>query len=245
MQDPVADVLAQRAALDRGAVPAVVLSIVLHGSMTGIAILVAMKHTPPMQRAAVKIQFATSRMTSPVVQPAKTPAKPQPKPAAPRIEAPKPEPAKPVTATTPPEKNTVPLSPFGRSTKKGSENPAPPKPTPAAAQPATDSAAPAIAVGAAGVTGLEGGDFPYTLYIERMTTLIGGRWFRPQSTNATTVVYFVIERDGRIRDAKVETTSGNSTFDRAALRAVLEASPLPPLPYGYNGTFLGVHLTFR
>ena len=41
------------------------------------------------------------------------------------------------------------------------------------------------------------------------------------------------------------STSGNGTFDRAALRAVMEASPLPPLPFAYNGTFLGVHLTFK
>jgi TonB family protein len=96
------------------------------------------------------------------------------------------------------------------------------------------------------VTALEGGDFPYTLYIERLKTLIGGHWFRPQiSGGGKTTVYFVIERDGSIRDAKTESESGNGTFDRAALRAVLESSPLPPLPFGYNGTYLGVHLTFR
>ncbi|PYQ53934.1 MAG: hypothetical protein DMF59_00450 [Acidobacteria bacterium] len=48
-----------------------------------------------------------------------------------------------------------------------------------------------------------------------------------------------------IRDAKVEDVSGNGLYDRAALRAVLEASPLPPLPFGYSGTYLGVHLKFR
>jgi TonB family protein len=58
-------------------------------------------------------------------------------------------------------------------------------------------------------------------------------------------VYFAIDRDGTIRDAKIETPSGDGTFDRAALRAVLESSPLPPLPFGYAGTYLGVHLTFR
>ena len=86
---------------------------------------------------------------------------------------------------------------------------------------------------------------PYTLYIDRMTTMIGQRWFRPQSGNVTTVVYFVIDRDGTIRDSKTEVSSGNSTFDRGALRAVLETSPLPPLPFGYAGSYLGVHLTFK
>ena len=79
-----------------------------------------------------------------------------------------------------------------------------------------------------------------------MKTLIGQRWLRPQGVSGVTAtVSFVIDRDGTIRDAKNEILSGNGTFDRAALRAVLEASPLPPLPFGYNGTFLGVHLTFR
>src|SRR5205085_3030466 len=94
------------------------------------------------------------------------------------------------------------------------------------------------AVGTAGVTALEGGDCPYTLYIEKMKNLVGARWFRPQITGgAAVVVYFAVDRDGTIRDAKVETSSGSSTFDRAALRAVLETSPLPPLPFGYSGTF--------
>jgi hypothetical protein len=42
-----------------------------------------------------------------------------------------------------------------------------------------------------------------------------------------------------------EIASGSGLYDRAALRAVLESSPLPPLPFGYNGTYLGVHLKFR
>ena len=138
------------------------------------------------------------------------------------------------------------MSPFGRSEKRGSENP--PAPAPRAAAPTTDANAPSIdvPVGGAGVAELEGGDFPYTLYIDRMKTLIGNNWLRPEVRGGiSTMVYFVINRDGTIREAKTEQSSGNGTFDRAALRAVLEASPLPPLPFGYNGTYLGVHLIFK
>jgi TonB family protein len=79
-----------------------------------------------------------------------------------------------------------------------------------------------------------------------MKTLIGLKWYRPQGASAgAATVHFYINRDGRVTDATLETTSGNGTFDRAALRAVVEASPLPPLPFGYNGTNLGVHLTFK
>ena len=102
-----------------------------------------------------------------------------------------------------------------------------------------------ITAGTSGVTGLEGGDFPYTIYIDRMRNLIGTHWFRPQGTTAAATVHFVINRDGSIRDVTLDTSSGNGTFDRAAQRAVVEASPLPPLPFAYSGTYLGVHLTFR
>lgn len=84
------------------------------------------------------------------------------------------------------------------------------------------------------------------MYLERMVSLVGKRWFRPQiSRELTTQIYFVIERDGRIHDAVVRIPSGNGTFDRAALRSIMESSPLPPLPFGYEGTYLGVHLTFH
>jgi TonB family protein len=101
-------------------------------------------------------------------------------------------------------------------------------------------------VGTAGVTGLEGGPFPFTLYLERMIGRISENWLRPATADgARAQVYFVIERNGTIRDAEIRVRSGNSTFDRAALRAVIDSSPLPPLPHGYTGTYLGVHLTFH
>ena len=110
------------------------------------------------------------------------------------------------------------------------------------------SGAPAVDVpiGGSGVTGLEGGDFPYTLYITGMQRRIGTNWIRPPGvTNLTTVIYFRINRDGTITDAKIEQPSGNGTFDRAALSAVRSSTPLNPLPFGYAGNYLGVHLTFR
>jgi TonB family protein len=263
MHDRVADVLAQRTRLDRGAGTAVALSLLLHGAMAATGIYLALRRPDPISAPAINIRFAPSApaavktaagrtRSTPVEKPRTEPVAP-PKPAEPRIEAPKPEVEKPATA--PVEKNTAPTSAFGRSTKKGSDSP--PVPVPKSAAPSTtlDGSASAAAgaasaadvpVGGAGVTGLEGGDFPYTLYIERMKTLIGNRWIRPQvSAGTTTTVYFVINRDGSVRDSKVQSPSGHGTFDRAALRAVLESSPLPPLPYGYTGTYLGVHLTFK
>ena len=235
MHDQVADILAERSALERSAAGGVMLSLFLHGTAAALVVYTATHRPPPKAASLINI-----RLTSPAPAPVPAPASASEK--APRIEPPKPAPIKPAVTPKPVEKNTVPISPFGKSPKKGSESPEPPKPTPPAPQPV----APVVPVGGTGVTGIEG-DFPYTLYIERMRTLVGSHWFRPQgaSTEAGTTIYFFINRDGSIRDAKIETSSGNTTFDRAALRAVLETSPLPPLPFGYSGTYLGVHLSFR
>ncbi|HUR82478.1 MAG TPA: TonB family protein [Thermoanaerobaculia bacterium] len=243
MHDRVADVLTQRAALDRGAGVAVIASIAFHVALGGAAVYSALH-----ARAPEPARFVSIRMM-PAMQAPSAPRRAEARPTLPKLEAPKPviEEPKPVVEKTPPnppEKNTVPLSPFGKSTKKGSEAP-PLQPPTDNRQPPT-STAPEIAIGGSGVTGLEGGDFPYALYIQGMHRKIGSNWFRPQVTGAATVIiYYRILRDGTITDAKVETPSGNSTFDRAALSAVRSASPLNPLPFAYAGNYLGVHLTFR
>jgi TonB family protein len=237
MRDRVAEVLAQRRTLERGAGTGIAFSLLLHAGITGAALWAALHQPPPQPANVLNIRLAPIPATL-------APATSKPaKPAAPRtIQEPQAVIEKP-KADVKPEPKTVPLSPFGKSTKKGSETPAP---APAPAAPVQTATAPNIAIGGTGVTGIEGGDFPYTIYIERMHTLIGQHWLRPQAApGVTTTVYFVIERDGTIRDVRTETPSGNGTFDRGALRAVLEASPLPPLPFGYSGNYLGVRLTFK
>lgn len=239
MEDRVAEVLAQRAAIERGPAAGIVFSILLHGGITALAVYAALHAKPPQMASMLTIRLAP--MTPANAAPAAKPAAPVIHEPVPKVETPK-----PVTASAPPPKNTAPPSAFGKSPKKAGVVPTPP-PAPAAA--ATSTAATTtgdIAPGTSGVTALEGGDFPYTMYIDNMKRLIGTHWFRPQIAGAAaTTLYFAIDRDGTIRDARVETASGNGTFDRAALRAILESSPLPPLPFGYNGTYLGVHLTFK
>jgi TonB family protein len=258
MRDGVADVLAQRATLDRGAGAGIALSVLFHGALIALAIYLATHASPPQAAQMVNIQFAqmpASQAAPSVRKP--TERKPAPKPVeTPKLEDPKPqiEPPKitepkPAAVTAPPkvDKNTVPLSPFGRSTKRGSETPPVAKPAPAPpAVPAGATTTADVPLGGSGVTGLEGGDFPYTLYLQGMHRRIGTKWFRPQVPAGTaTIIYFRILRDGTIDEVRVETSSGNGTFDRAALSAVRSSSPLNPLPFAYNGTYLGVQLTFR
>lgn len=239
MRDRVAEVLAERAALDNGKAAGVALSLLLHGTITGLAVYAALHHPPGQTVNVLTIRLAP--MTP--ANAATAEAAPAP---VPKIQEPKPvvETPKPVPAPAKPERNTAPPSPFGRSTKKAADNVAPPPPQAATTTRIATGVAD-VPIGSAGVTGIEG-DFPYTLYIENMKRLIGTHWFRPQAAPATGVtIYFEIQRDGTIRNAKQETSSSNGAADRAAIRAVLESSPLPPLPFAYNGTFLGVHLTFK
>jgi TonB family protein len=45
-----------------------------------------------------------------------------------------------------------------------------------------------------------------------------------------TVVAIRIERDGRVTIYRIEKSSGNRLFDRAVVKAITDASPLPPPP---------------
>lgn len=254
MRDPVAEVLAERIALARGPGAGLFVSAALHAGLIALLVFTATQSSKPIPASMVQIQFASapSAPAAPVRAARAKPVEATP----PKIVEPKPEPKinEPKPAVEPPkgkpEKNTVPLSPFGQSTKKGSETPAvaPPVPAPPATAPAAGIGATGLEVpiGGSGVTGLEGGDFPYTLYITGMQRRIGTNWFRPQvSAGSAAIIYFRIQRNGTIGEARVEQSSGNATFDRAALSAVRSSNPLNPLPPGYVGNWLGVHLTFR
>ena len=109
--------------------------------------------------------------------------------------------------------------------------------------------------GAAGNTGIglggrPGGtrfdqDFEYAFYQRQMIARVQANWQQiPVRGRATVVIRFTIFRDGAISDAEVETSSGQSLLDRAALRAVVLAEPLPRLPDSYPRDRVGVHLLF-
>jgi TonB family protein len=91
-------------------------------------------------------------------------------------------------------------------------------------------------------------DFPFTYYLRQVHAKVSERWRRPPlvSTEQTaTVVYFEIDREGQIRgDPKIKQSSGNELYDRAALQAVVDAIPFPPLPREFPGQYLKVNFGF-
>lgn len=238
MTDPVADVLAERSHVGSSPLPGYAISLIVH--LLAIASAISLVQSRPAAKERVlNVRLAPVRAAMPA---------PVRKTIAPAIPPLRSEPStSPQAVTKPAPKHAAPTksSVFGKDKRAAVPQPAVPPATPASLEPAAGVFA-TPAVGSAGVSGLEGGNFPYNLYLERMVSLVGKRWFRPQiSRELTTQIYFVIERDGRVHDAVLKIPSGNGTFDRAALRAVMESSPLPPLPFGYEGTYLGVHLTFH
>ncbi|MEA1996238.1 MAG: TonB family protein [Gemmatimonadota bacterium] len=86
-------------------------------------------------------------------------------------------------------------------------------------------------------------EFPY--YLRQMIDKIRRNWRNPYSDEALCTIYFRITRDGRIQGARVEKLSGRSSFDRAALRAVVNSRFFSPLPDDYAESQLTVHLDFK
>jgi len=133
----------------------------------------------------------------------------------------------------------------------------PPGPTPPSASPEPGPApgvggagAPGFGAGSAGEIGaLDAEAFEFAWYRAALTQRLRGVWAKPMVQNLQaplrTTVYFRIQRSGRITDIQLETASGLDVLDRSALRAVYEANPLPPLPYGYQDDTLGVHFYFE
>ncbi|MBI5243677.1 MAG: TonB C-terminal domain-containing protein [Elusimicrobia bacterium] len=135
---------------------------------------------------------------------------------------------------------------------KPAEKPA--APGPSLARPQETPAAPAAAAAGAGAPGAGGGptvspdmpNFPFPWYLTTLRSALWDKWSprMPQLAGECGVV-FTILRDGSVVDLNIESSSGDGGFDYAAISAVREAAPFPPLPPGFNESFLKVHVQFK
>jgi TonB family protein len=92
---------------------------------------------------------------------------------------------------------------------------------------------------------LEGERLESPYYAGIVFAKIKSMWRNPvESASLQATISFKIQKDGEVTDAAIEVSSGNNLYDQAALRAVLTASPMPPLPTHYAGKDLTVHLNF-
>jgi TonB family protein len=156
--------------------------------------------------------------------------------------APEKEPDKPkMSYKAPPEKKQTTKKPEPPKPKQTQETT--PKSTPARSSSGSSESGPTSSVR------VDDKDFRFGYYLEIVKERVSGNWSPPPVTGPSegviTTVYFKIQRDGRVSDVKVEKTSDFDLFDRSALRAVDLSSPLPPLPAGFKGKWLGVHFEFE
>ena len=192
-----------------------------------------------------------TRPTVPLAQRAPEPA-PRPKETTPR-EAPReapqlPEPSLPTpslpsraTAVRPGEKELPPLGggrPSVRGEKTGESRPAPP----------ASLGLPSGSPSGAGALTLDVSDFPYAWYLRQVLQKVSIQWQKQNQVkepDQKPIVWVEIQRDGSIQMPKIDKSSGNALYDQAALRAVLEASPFPPLPDDWSKPSLRVKFRFE
>ncbi|MBI5209170.1 MAG: TonB C-terminal domain-containing protein [Elusimicrobia bacterium] len=89
-------------------------------------------------------------------------------------------------------------------------------------------------------------NFPYPWYISQVRVALWNQWSsRMPSAESLAVVVFSIMPNGGIVDLRIEESSGDPSFDLAALGAARDAGPFPPLPGGYDEPFLKVHVSLK
>lgn len=98
---------------------------------------------------------------------------------------------------------------------------------------------------AAGVT-TDLPNFPYPWYISQVRLMLWQAWQkRMPRLDADGSVAFAIFPNGGVTDLAVESSSGDASFDRAALDSVQSAAPFPPLPSDFREPFLKIHLALK
>jgi TonB family protein len=241
--DPVTKILVDRERTRPRLMPWVLLAITMHAGVAAATYLVGRRAAArPVQLPVVAVKLVRpdppsrrapasgpERRSTPVPQPTKPPATAVPQPTA--------------VPTAPPDEADAPEA--SADAMRSAESAETPAPTPVPAVP--DAGGRGLSVGSSTNGGAAGipSDFHFTYYVERMLALIESRWYKPAAPTGTRArVGFVITKGGRLENIRLEESSGIATFDRAALRALYAANPLPPLPPAYSKQSLTVHLSF-
>ena len=90
----------------------------------------------------------------------------------------------------------------------------------------------------------------YASYLEHIKNKIQNVWVYPEEAIQTgqqgeLLVLFSIDKNGNLVRLKLIRSSGYPLLDKAALQAVRDASPFPPLPKRFNLDVLNIYATFE
>jgi TonB family protein len=88
------------------------------------------------------------------------------------------------------------------------------------------------------------GDFKYNWYLIAVQSKLEKNW-NPSTENhqLKVLVSFTIDKSGMISEPRIVKSSGNSSLDNLALRAVKLSAPFPKLPPGFSGDKLELNCT--
>jgi len=233
MTQPVDRILSQRRqAAETSRAKGAWASLLLHGGCVGILLAAPLfqdETAEPLQIVSVAL---VSAQALGVAEPPPAPKRETPPTPAPAAETPKPRPR-----------------PTKPSATKPSTKPAP-EPAPAADQlvrregSASGSSTGTAALGAR--VGFDNPNFKHSYFVDRLVAMLSSQWQRPSlGGELLALVHFTIHRDGAVSDIRIVESSGYSSYDLAALRAVQQAAPFPPLPQSYNQGSLGVTVEFE
>jgi len=184
-----------------------------------------------------------ARPPAPKVEP------PAPKPPEPAPEGVRAEPELPPPPTKEPKPEKKP--PEKKKEPEPEPEPAPVESPPSAAQPSEQAPPIAGGVGAAAGASVESVELAAVenaWYKAAMNAAIQASWVKPlvegsRESSAVTVAFDIL-RDGSAANPRVIATSGMPALDRSALRAVVDASPFPPLPDVWGKSFVTATAVF-
>ena len=216
---------------------AIIISLCLHVAAGLVTMrIIKFRQVQFVPREVYAVKLVSLEDTKPPRTDVTLPKQVEPEPPLPKVEAPKEEELVPPTKKPKPKKKPEPEKKPPQSTRV--EEP------PAESAEVDTTLTPAVATGD---MALDVEDFPFAYYLATIKRKIAANWRVPGTAQGGEIhcrVYFTINKDGSLDSPVIETSSGNFLFDQAALRAVIQANPLPPLPGGFADDYLGVHFSF-
>jgi TonB family protein len=92
-------------------------------------------------------------------------------------------------------------------------------------------------------------DFDFGPYAELLYRIVKRNWIVPYAAThlglkGVTVISFRIQKDGRITNLNIDSSSNIRPFDGSALNAIELSNPLPPLPKQFPKDSVGVRFGF-
>lgn len=91
-------------------------------------------------------------------------------------------------------------------------------------------------------------NFPYPWYITQVRNALWNAWQKTKPKNnqgLSALVSFNIDRNGAVFEVQIERSSKDDAYDYAAMSAVKNSDPYPPLPEDFGKEILTVTVEFK